>query len=226
MKIYTQKTVQMTDNIGEYLPMSESSFDYSGPLALADRSQQKVGKQAEGNESAVAGQAGANASQVGSSIIPGLEREANNPWGLTPTEKSNALTQGAEAVGGVNSGVTGAADLLGTRTKNTAGIPAALDEAARQKGRQLSNNALQVNSEDANLKNSNQKFAQGALGDIYGGDQKAQLSAMGLIPSTINSTVDAGKSGWYQNLLAGINTVGSAGKDAYGGAGGAGYARG
>jgi hypothetical protein len=34
MKIYIQKTVQMTDTIGEYIPVSEISFEYEGPLDL------------------------------------------------------------------------------------------------------------------------------------------------------------------------------------------------
>lgn len=35
-RIYTEKTVQMTDVIGEYLPVSEQSFNYEGPMALCD----------------------------------------------------------------------------------------------------------------------------------------------------------------------------------------------
>lgn len=34
MKTYTSKTVQMTDKVGQYIPVSEVSFNYDGPIAL------------------------------------------------------------------------------------------------------------------------------------------------------------------------------------------------
>ena len=35
MKIYSASHFQMTDIIGEYIPVSEVSYEYEGPIALS-----------------------------------------------------------------------------------------------------------------------------------------------------------------------------------------------
>lgn len=174
-----------------------------------DRSIQQRAKSGSSQATGTAGGFGQQASQIGSTIIPGLEQQATTPTGYTPLQKSRMLTSGAEAVGGVNSGLTGQANLTALRTRTPGGFSAALAEAARQKGRQLSTNALDVENADARLAQEKQRAAQQQLGSLYGMDTNAQLRAMGLANEDLNTALQAGKSGWLQQLEGGLGTLGS-----------------
>jgi hypothetical protein len=183
---------------------------YDGPIERCDRSIAKAAGNQAGTNEGTAGQYGAGAAQIGSSIIPGLEREAQGGQGLTPIQKNNALVSGAEAIGGVNSGITGDANLAAARTRNAGGFTGALDEAARIKSRQQSANALGVNAEDTALANEKQMAAQKQLAGLYGTDTSAQLHSMGLANEDLNTQLAAGKQGWLQNTEGVINTLANA----------------
>lgn len=184
--------------IAEYVP--QALADMFGPVALCDRSAAKMGKSAGKTAANVGAQEGASANQIASGLIPGLESEATNPTGFTPTEMNNELVAGEQGAGGANSGITGQANLTAGRTRNAGGYGAALDEAARIKGRQLSQNSLNVQNESDKLAQEKQKNAQGALAGLYGTDTKAMLDAMGLVPSDVNAAANADKTGWVQDV--------------------------
>lgn len=176
------------------------------------RSAVAQGKQSYNNASATAAQAGENANQVGSSLIPGLEREANNPTGYTPSEMNDQLVAGEEGAGGANAGITGEANLRAARTRNSAGYTAALDAASRDKTRQLSTNALDVKNKSADLAQQKQMSARKQLQGIYGTDINENLEAQGLGTKDIEAEADASKSGWFQNMTGLINSLGEAAK--------------
>src|SRR5580693_989262 len=115
------------------------------------RSATDQAKNAYTTASQTAGKYGAAGDQISSSLIPGLEREANNPEGFTPEEMNNQLVAGEEGAGGANAGIAGQAALQAARTRNSAGESAVLDSAARAKTRQLSENALNVQNKSADL---------------------------------------------------------------------------
>jgi len=200
----------------EWLPRPSYEIPDSEVLIRFDRSAQGQAKQNVSTANSVAGGFGTAASQIGSSLIPGLEREAQNPTGFTPVQKNNMLVSGAEAIGGVNAGLKGEANLASARTRNAGGFAPALDEAARIKSRQLSGNALGVENEDARLANEKQQFAQRQLQGLYGTDTTNQLRAMGLSDEALNSEINAGKSGWLQNTLDTIGTLTAGAKNARG----------
>lgn len=177
-----------------------------------DRSVQAGAKNNKNQSDQAASGFGAQATQIGSSLIPGLERQANNPTGLTPMQKNAALVSGAEAAGGVESGGKGAAMLQTLRTKTPGGFGAALAEAARVKGRQLSSNALGVENEDARMAQENQARAQSMLSGLYGTDTSNQLKAMGLSDEALNTQLAGGKSGWLQNAEGLVETAADAAK--------------
>jgi hypothetical protein len=207
MKVFNSKTVRMTERIGEYLPVSESSFEYLGPVALADRSQQAAGKTAQGDEKNAASTFGSTASSIGGPLTAQLQKQAANPTGFNPTDLNNMLVGSAQGAGGATSGLTGEANLATARTRNAGGFASALDEASRIKNRQLSQNNLDIQGANANLKQHQMDSAQGQLGNMYGMDTKSQLEAMGLVPQSINATVNAGKSGWLQNMNDTITAI-------------------
>jgi len=177
-----------------------------GP-ACFDRSIQSAAKKNATSANDTAAGFGSTASQIGSSLIPGLEREAQNPQGFTPVQKNNMLVASQEGVGGANSGITGQANLAAARTRNAGGFARALDEAARQKGRQLSSNALGVQNEDARVALQRQQDAQHQLAGLYGTNTSDQLKAMGLSDEDLRTALEAGKSGWQQNAMNWITTL-------------------
>jgi len=191
---------------GELISHDGESFVEEFPIKL-DRSIQNRAKSNSTTDVNNATGYNATASQIGSSLIPGLEREAQNPQGFTPVQKNNMLVASQQAVGGANSGITGQANLAAARTRNAGGFARALDEAARQKGRQLSSNALGVQNEDARVALQRQQDAQHQLAGLYGTDTSAALKSMGLSDEALNTALQAGKSGWLQNTEGVIDTL-------------------
>ena len=204
MKHYSTRVVIDSETLEilekDYVP-------YDGPWALADRSLQKKASQAADTASATGNLYGGEAGTVGASIIPGLEREAQGGQGFTPTEKNNMLVAGEQGAGGAAGSLVGQGELAATRTRNAAGIPGALDEAMREKGRTLSQNALGVENESAKLAQEKQQKAQGMLAGIREGDINAQLRSMGMVPEDINAGVNAQKVGWFQNMNELLRTL-------------------
>lgn len=200
--------ISLSDNPAQSFRRDVTQF-VSGPMRF-DRSVQGAAKNNANTANNVAAGYGAGASQIGSSLIPGLEREAQNPTGFTPEQKNNMLVASQEGVGGATSGITGQGNLTAARTRNAGGFARALDEAQRQKGRQLSQNALGVENEDARVALQRQQQAQGLLSGLYGTDVSSQLKSMGLSDEALNTELNAGKSGWLQNAEGVINTLGGA----------------
>jgi hypothetical protein len=152
-----------------------------------------------------------SANQIGSSLIPGLEREANTPEGFTPEEMNNMLVAGEQGAGGTESSVVGQAGLNVARTRNSAGMSNVLDEAARDKMRTNSGNALEVQNESAKLGQEKQMSAQKQLQGLYGTDVSANLEAQGLIPKDVAAEAQAGQSGWFQNMTQLLSSLQGAG---------------
>lgn len=165
------------------------------------------GQQAAG----VAGQAGANANQLYSSIVPGLIRQAQTPQGFTPEQQNRQLVASQEAAGGGNAAITGEGRLAALRTKTAGGFAPALDEAARQKGRILSTNALDIQNQNARLGLQRQAAAQSQLGQLYGVNTGDQLKAMGLQSQDLENQLRAGQQGWVQNVNQSIAALGQLG---------------
>lgn len=167
-------------------------------------------KNAYNTSADTASQAQQNAGQVRGSLVPGLEREAENPTGYTPEEMNNMLVAGEQGLGGAASGLKEEADLGVARSRNTAGYSNALDEAAREKMRTSSANALGVQNESAKLAQEKQQKARAQLGQIYGMDVDEMMKAQGLLPEDVNAEVNANKSGWFQNMTGMINSLSGA----------------
>lgn len=169
-------------------------------------------KSAYNTASATAGKYGSSGDQISSSLIPGLEREANNPQGYTPEEMNNQLVASEQGAGGATAGITGQANLEAARRRNSAGYTAALDEAARDKTKTLSENALNIQNKSAELGQQKQMAAQKELGGLYGTDVEANLKAQGLLPEDVNAEANASKTGWFQNMTGLIDSLTGAAK--------------
>lgn len=172
------------------------------------------GQQAGG----VAGQATANANVDRSSVIPGLIRQAQTPQGFTPEQLNSQLVASQQAAGGGNAAATGEGRLAAIRTKTAGGFAPALDEAARQKGRTLSSNALDIQNQNARLGLNRQDLARQQLLGLYGTDTSNMLKSMGLQNEDLNAQLAAGRQGWLQNTEGVLGTIGQLGSQGIGAA--------
>jgi hypothetical protein len=179
---------------------NHGTYEYNGPLAKFDRAGTNEAKTAVAGANDVAAQFGTKANDVNSMLTPMEEKQATNPQGFAPQDVNNMLVAGEQGAGGANAGITGAAALNSARTRNAGGFANSLDEAARIKGRQLSQNSLGVQNENATVKLQQKAEAQKALQGIYGTDTSAQLEAMGLIPKDIGEQTKSQTVGWQQQL--------------------------
>ena len=166
-----------------------------------DRAAQSAAQGAANNASATAGSYGSTAAGIGGTIIPTLTRDVNNAPGFSPTDLNSMLVAGEQGAGGANSAITGQAGLTAARTRNSAALPGVFDQAARRQAQTLSQNALNVQGQNAQLKQKQRSQAFSGLQGLYGTDVNAQLKAMGIDTNDINAEVNAGKSGWLQNGL-------------------------
>jgi len=180
-------------------------------LIRADRGVQKAASTSGKQAGAQADQYGSRGTTEENAIIPGLVQDAQNPTGYTPLQRASMITSGNEALGGVNSGASGEARLNSMRTRNAAGFAPALAEAARAKGRAAASTGLQINMGDAALAEQKRQEARSNLMKLYGIDTGQQLGQEEMQNRDLQTQLEGGKSGWLQNTLATINTLGGMG---------------
>jgi len=165
--------------------------------------------------SATGAQYGSQASADNAQLFPFLTRELNNPQGYTQAQKGSMLGAAAGGAGGATAGLTTEANLASARNRNSGGFSGALDEAARQQGKNMAGLSEGIAANDANLQQTNQQNAAKGLSSLYGMNSEAQLKAMGIVPEDIQAEVAGNKTGWFQNfneLLQSLQGTKAAGK--------------
>lgn len=174
----------------------------------------KQGKGFSQDASSLYGTSSGNASGLYSQLQPAFTAEATNPQGFAPKDLAAMNTASQQSLGGSTAGAVGEGDLTASRTRNAGGYGAANAEAVRSGERQLSENALGVQGEDAKLKELHQQAGLSGLSDLYSGNQSEALGALHAGTGAVNSETgavdagtNAGKSGWYQNFLNGLGAV-------------------
>jgi hypothetical protein len=152
---------------------------------------QKQAQKLFGNEADFTGVERGRGKDDRSQIFPFLTNELDNPQGFGKDALSQMLTQGGEAVSGATGAAGEAANLNASRTGNTAAVPGIIDSTARNAMRQQSNNALDVNIQDAMLKQKQQQAGATGLEGLYGADISSALKSMGLENDTLGEWTKA-----------------------------------
>lgn len=171
----------------------------TAPMLRGDRS---LGNQANTAESAAVGTAGSlgsTAAGVGANIIPGLEKQANAPPGMSPADLANDQAKSQEAAGGEAGALKGTLATRAARMGNAASLNADTAAVSQGASRAQGQATQDILSQNADLKNKQQEQAQQGLEGIYGTDTKGMVSAMGLQPEDINAGVNSQKVGWLQD---------------------------
>lgn len=155
------------------------------------------------------------AGQQYNELFPFLSNELKNPQGYGQDALNQMLTQGGEAVSGATAAADENARLNATRTGNTASLPAAIAENARNAMRQQSSNAIGVNLQNENLKQQQQQQAAQAMQNLYSGNTQAALNSLGLQSQLINDWTQ-GKAAANAGILAPFQVAAGLGQTAMG----------
>jgi hypothetical protein len=130
---------------------------------------------AQSDSSTLGGDAGA----ISSYLTPQLEAQANNPQGYTPQQMAYMDTASQQSLGGGAAATTGEGDLTAARTRNAGEFEGAIGDADRADEKQLSQNALGVQTSQANLQQQQKAQALQSLQSLYGVDESTALGYLG-----------------------------------------------
>lgn len=162
---------------------------------------------------------GSEGQGIGATLTPELTQEMLHPQGLG--QEGIAAETGAAlgGAGGANSGLVGEAAQRAAASRNAGGFSAALDDAARQRSKAAAGSSENIQAQNENLKQQQREQGTEGLEHMYGTDTSGMLNAMNQEHEDVNSEVNANNSGWLQNTM---NVLGTVGKLASG-AGGMGF---
>jgi len=206
MKVITRAVLDM--HTMQWLPELEKSFEYAGPIAKCDRALQSQSTQNAKNAGSTAAGYGSTAADVGSSLLPFYTSEMRAQHGFTPGQTNEMLTAAEAGAGGAIGGASGQLADEAARTRNASGFAKNLDQMARDRSKAAAGSSEGIAAEDVmGAKKLNQEGAAG-LGEMYGTDVNSQLKAMGQQDTDVNTAIQAGKSGWLQNLTGVLGTLG------------------
>jgi len=209
-------TIKELQPDGSWVTLSDSFYEVEHVTIKADRGAQQNASNLLTTTKGQTSTSQQNAAQERGTLLPMLQREATGTSGLAPTQKNEYMVSAEEAGGGSNAGLTGEANLATARTRNAGGFGSALDEASRQKQRQLATTTQNVNNLNTQIALDRQRQAQQQLQGLYGTDTSAGLQAMGLQSQAIQDELAAGRQGWLQNTEGVLNTIGGMGRNAAG----------
>lgn len=196
---------------------------YSGPWMLCDRAAQSAAKTAATTAGDVAGTEQSAATNERAALTPFYKSEMGAQHGFNPGQTQELLNYAGAGSGGSGATAMGEANSEAARTRNTSGFSSALDQNARDRGREMATVNAGVGAQDVmGAKALNQQGAAGMSG-LYDTDTSAMLKSMGIQTGDINAQTEAGKSGWYQNMNNTIAALRGAGASGGGGSSGGGW---
>lgn len=206
MRIHTC-TVSILGDDGKMHVVEDHFYEYAGPVELADKQAKGMAKNAANTATATAGGYGSAATDISSKLVPTLTQEATNPQGFMPQDLNAMLVKGEEGAGGAAGSLMGEAGLRAVRSRNTGALSGVMGEISRDKTRALGQNALGVQTMNAEEKQRQRSEGLHGLEGVYGTDVGAQLKAEGLVPEDINAMLNANKTGWGKNLMDWTRTL-------------------
>lgn len=210
MKIATKVVYQITD--GDIVLVEKQEYEYEGPVALCDRSGTQASKDARDVAKTTASDAGGEADTEHGTLSPFYNTEMNAEHLFNPNQNAELLTAAQAPLGSSLGDTQHVAELQGARTRNASGFTKTLQQAQRDRDKAMAGTSEGIAAQDIlGAKQLNQEGAAGEMG-LFQNDTQKQLQSMGLETGDINAQVNAGKSGWLQNLNQTLQTVEGLGK--------------
>ncbi len=149
------------------------------------------------------GTATSNAAGLYSPLTSSYAALASGTDGLSPQQKTNALTASGQSLGGSAAAITGQGALEQARTGNVGSYAAIADAAMRGGGAQESANALGVQNQSDEIARQNQRVGLAGETGLYDTNSQDALSYL-------NVANNAAKPFWQTALLQGISSAGQA----------------
>ena len=158
-----------------------------------------------------------NANSLYGSLAPTLEGEIAHPAGYAPSDLSAMETGAQQSAGGSQAGAVGQGGLYAARTGNKGAAAAAIADASRGAGQQLSKNLLGIRSANANLKNEQQQAGISGLTNLTGLETGASNNALANIAPLSNANTNSENASWdwSKDLFAPLLSAGSSGYSTY-----------
>jgi hypothetical protein len=178
----------------------------TGLEMLCLRAEEGMGKAAEQNAVATAGNLGSQASGELGQLSPFFSREMHAEHGFDPSQTNEMLTAAGLGTGAAAGSMDSAMQRQAAVTGNAAGATKGLQELGRDRMKANADASSTVAAQDVmGAKQLQQQGAQGMSG-LYGENLKGQLDAMGQEAGDINAATEASKTGWVQNVEQGVKT--------------------
>jgi hypothetical protein len=146
---------------------------------------------------------------IGGPLTAQLQQEATNPQGYTPQQLAYMNTSSQQSLGGGTAATTGTANLEAARSKNVGGFQGAVGSANRGTQRQASQNALGIQTQQANLQEAQKQQALSSLQGLYGTDVSGSNAYLNTSNTALNNENTA-PNFWQQYLLQGAKAAGGA----------------
>jgi hypothetical protein len=137
-----------------------------------------------------------NSNALYSSLAPQLQSAAAHPAGYDAQDLASMETGAQQSAGGAEAAAVGQGALLGARTRNKGAAAAAIPEASRAAGQQLSQNTLGIRAANAGLKESQKQHALSGLESLTGIESGASNGALGNVAGNVNADVNAQNASW------------------------------
>lgn len=149
---------------------------------------------------------------IQSTLTPFLTSELTAQHSMSPEQLNQLLTSAGAGAGGATGAFAGQAELEAARTGQGAGASSALmDSLARGRQQAMAKSSEGIAAQDVRGALANRQAAAQQLGAMGQADIGDALKAMGLQTQDISGEVEAGKSGWFQNLTGMISALNKGG---------------
>lgn len=147
---------------------------------------------------------------LSSFLTPQLESEANNPQGYSPQQLAYMNTASQQSLGGSTAGITGQANLQAARTRNAGGFQGAIGSGSRVAQKDLSQNAMGIQAQQADLQQKQRQQALNSLQSLYGTDISGSLGFLNASDQAISDRMGKGGGGSGSAAIGAAGTIGSA----------------
>lgn len=161
-------------------------------MARGDQQSQGAAGQSNANANTFMG----NANALYGQLTPQLESEVAHPAGYSPEDLAAMETGALQSAGGSQASAVGQGGLLAARTRNSGAAAAAIPEASRAAGQNLSQSLLGIRSSNAQLKERERQAGLSGLEGLTGTETGASNTALGNVASNVNANNGAVKNSW------------------------------
>jgi hypothetical protein len=184
------------------------------------RADQAMAKDTYNQAKTVGNTAAQNAKDLYGQIVPTYQNMVTNPQGYGKAALADFTTGAEQSLGGGVGAAVGQAGTNAAANRNLGSFAPAITRAVRDAGKTLGGLTLGVKDKNAQLKELQRTEGLEGLGRLQGQQQGMVLPSIGLRNQSIGTDIEAGKSGWFQNMIQLINALKPGGKGGGGGGGG------